>query len=64
MLENINSTKSLQQSELNDINRQIAVAESEIRKLPQEEQDLLKIQREYSISEKTYNLFLEKRSEA
>jgi len=64
LLENIASTKSLQQSELNDINRQINIAEGEIRKLPQEEQDLLKIQRQYNISEKTYNLFLEKRSEA
>src|SRR5690606_5617213 len=64
LLENIASTKGLQQTELNDINRQISIAEGEIRKLPQEEQDLLKIQRQYNISEKTYNLFLEKRSEA
>src|SRR5690606_23510048 len=64
LLENIASTKSLQQSELNDINRQINIAEGEIRKLPQEQQDLLKIQRQYSISERTYNMFLEKRGEA
>lgn len=52
LLENISSSKGIQQGELNDINRQIAQAESEIRKLPQEEQDLLKIQRKYSLSEK------------
>ena len=38
--------------------------ESEVQKLPQEEQDLLKIQRRYTISQSTYNMFLDKRSEA
>ncbi|MFV9484343.1 polysaccharide biosynthesis tyrosine autokinase, partial [Christiangramia sp. ASW11-125] len=64
LLENINSSKGLLRSELNDINRQMSLFEEEVKKLPQEEQDLLKIQRKYSISENTYNMFLEKRSEA
>ncbi|MDX1754376.1 MAG: GNVR domain-containing protein, partial [Salinimicrobium sediminis] len=64
LLENMASSQGLLRDELRDINRDIAMAEGEIRKLPQEEQDLLKIQRKYSISERTYNLFLEKRSEA
>ncbi|MDX1721032.1 MAG: GNVR domain-containing protein, partial [Salegentibacter mishustinae] len=64
LLENISSSKGLLQQEQQDINRQIAQLESEISKLPQEEQDLLKIQRRYSLNEKSYNMFLEKRSEA
>ena len=46
------------------MNGRIANAEKQIRELPKEEQDLLKIQRKYNISESTYNLFLEKRNEA
>ena len=64
LLENMDSSQRLLRKELQEINRDIAQAESEIRKLPQEQQDLLKIQRKYSISERTYNMFLEKRSEA
>ena len=64
LLENINSSKGLLKSELSDINYQMIRLEGEVKKLPQEEQDLLKIQRKYNISENTYNMFLEKRSEA
>src|SRR5690606_27796947 len=48
LMENMTSSQQLLRNELQDINRQIARAEGEIRKLPQEEQDLLKIQRKYS----------------
>ncbi len=64
LLENISSSKGLLKSELKEINYKINQFESEIKKLPQEEQDLLKIQRKYSISQNSYNMFLEKRSEA
>ncbi|MFV8279939.1 polysaccharide biosynthesis tyrosine autokinase, partial [Christiangramia marina] len=64
LLENINSSKGLLNSELRQIQTRIAQLENEVQKLPQEEQDLLKIQRKYSINERTYNMFLEKRSEA
>ena len=64
LLENIRSSKSLKNKEIADINRDIAQYESEIRKLPKEQQDLLKIERRYNLSQGTYNLFLSKRSEA
>lgn len=64
LLENIRSSNSLKQNELNSINRDIARYEGEIRKLPKEQQDLLNIERRYNLSQSTYNLFLEKRSEA
>ena len=64
LLENISSSRGLLNTELQDINRKISEAEAKIRKLPQEQQDLLQIQRKYSLSEKTYNMFLEKRGEA
>src|SRR5690554_5550132 len=64
LLENIRSSKSLKTQELSTINRDIGRYEGEIRKLPKEQQDLLKIERRYNLSQSTYNLFLSKRSEA
>ncbi len=64
LLENIRSSKSLKDQELTSINRDIGRNEGDIRKLPKEQQDLLKIERRYNLSEATYNLFLAKRSEA
>lgn len=64
LLENIRSSKSLKNQEINSINQDIARYESEIRKLPKDQQDLLKIERRYNLSQGTYNLFLAKRSEA
>ncbi|MFT7071034.1 polysaccharide biosynthesis tyrosine autokinase [Patiriisocius sp. Uisw_017] len=64
LFENIRSSQSLKELELSDINKDIAKYEGEIRKLPREQQELLKIERRYSISAGTYNVFLSKRSEA
>lgn len=64
LLENIRSSNSLKNKELNKIKQDIARYEGEIRKLPKEQQDLLNIERRYNLSQNTYNLFLEKRSEA
>ncbi|MBT0608971.1 polysaccharide biosynthesis tyrosine autokinase [Aequorivita echinoideorum] len=64
LLENIRSSKSLKTDDLNAINRDIGRYESEIRGLPKEQQDLLKIERRYNLSQGSYNLFLSKRSEA
>ncbi len=64
LLENIRSSKSLKNQELSTINGDIVRREGEIRKLPKEQQDLLKIERRYNLSQGTYNLFLAKRSEA
>jgi capsular exopolysaccharide synthesis family protein len=46
------------------VNGDIARYESDIRKLPKEQQALLKIERRYNLSQGAYNLFLAKRSEA
>lgn len=64
LLENIRSSRSLKGEEISSINRDIGQYESQIRKLPKEQQDLLNIERRYNLSEGTYNLFLAKRSEA
>lgn len=64
LLENINSSMVLKNKEINEINTEISKAESEIRRLPKEQQQLLSIQRRYDLSSQAYNLFLAKRSEA
>lgn len=64
LLENIISSKSLLNLELISINKDISKYEVEIKKLPKEQQDLLKIERRYNLSMGSYNLFLSKRSEA
>jgi capsular exopolysaccharide synthesis family protein len=64
LFENISSTKSLKNREINEINREISQAEIGIRKLPKEQQQLLGIQRRFDLSNQAYNLFLAKRSEA
>ncbi len=64
LLENITSSKEILKLDLTAFNREIVKYEFEIRKLPKEQQELLKIQRRYNLSEGSYNLFLAKRSEA
>ncbi len=64
LLENMTSSKSLKNREVNEINREIAELESSIRRLPKEQQQLLSIQRRFDLSNQSYNLFLSKRSEA
>lgn len=64
LLENILSTKALKNREISEINKEISQAETEIRKLPKEQQELLGIQRRFDLSNQAYNLFLAKRSEA
>ncbi|MDX1463653.1 MAG: sugar transporter, partial [Marinirhabdus sp.] len=56
LLENINSSKSLKRTELQSINNEIASLEAEMRKLPKEQQDLLKIERRFNLNERIYNL--------
>ncbi|MBK0370913.1 polysaccharide biosynthesis tyrosine autokinase [Flavobacterium agrisoli] len=62
--ENINSAKSSLQFDLNLINAKIGQAESTIKRLPDEQQELFKIKRKYNLSDNIYNTFLQKRSEA
>ena len=64
LLENILSSKGLKRQEQLKVNEDISRYERDIRKLPKEQQALLKIERRYSLSQGAYNLFLAKRSEA
>ena len=64
LLENITSAKSVIQNDLALVNSRISQTESTMRKLPQEQQDLLKITRAHDLTETIFNTFLEKRNEA
>ena len=64
LLENISSAKASIQHDLNLINKKIDLAESTIKKLPEQQQELVKINRKYDLNKNVYNSFLEKRSEA
>ncbi|MEO8234900.1 MAG: polysaccharide biosynthesis tyrosine autokinase [Flavobacterium sp.] len=64
LLENISSAKGAIQYDLNNVNKKIALAENSIRKLPEQQQELVKINRKYDLNKNVYNSFLEKRSEA
>ncbi|MEL1240083.1 polysaccharide biosynthesis tyrosine autokinase [Flavobacterium flavipallidum] len=64
LLENIASAKSSLQFDLGMINSKINQAEGNIRQLPEDQQELIKIQRKYDLSDNIYSTFLQKRSEA
>ena len=64
LLENINSSKGLKNQEVRTIINDIGYYEGQIKALPKEQQELLKIERRYNLSQGTYNLFLAKRNEA
>ena len=46
------------------MNSSLSRIESQFNKLPQDQQKLITIERQYSVSEQTYNVFLAKRGEA
>ncbi|KDN55337.1 polysaccharide biosynthesis tyrosine autokinase [Flavobacterium seoulense] len=64
LLENIASAKSALQFDLGLINSKINQVESNIKKLPDDQQELVKIKRKYDLSDNIYSTFLQKRSEA
>ncbi|MFT5892225.1 MAG: tyrosine-protein kinase Etk/Wzc, partial [Dokdonia sp.] len=64
LLENIKSSTSIIDGEITQINRNIIQAEAELRKYPEEEQELATIERKFTLSQGAYNLYLSKRSEA
>jgi succinoglycan biosynthesis transport protein ExoP len=64
LLENINSANSSLQYDLSLVNNKIAEIESNIKKLPEDKQEYLKIVRKFDLSDNIYNSFLQKRSEA
>jgi len=64
LLENIASSKSLINREIQTLNTDIYQLERELSSFPKEEQELANIKRKLSLSEAAYNLFQSKRSEA
>lgn len=64
LLENIKSSVSGLDRELNVVKNKIYKEQSQFNRLPKDQQNLVDIQRQYLLNEKTYNLFLSKRGEA
>ncbi|SFB20522.1 capsular exopolysaccharide family [Flavobacterium swingsii] len=64
LLENISSAKASIQYDLAVVNKKLGLAENTIKKLPGQQQELVKINRKYDLNKSVYNSFLEKRSEA
>lgn len=64
LFENIGTAKSSLQYDLAMINSKINEAESTIKSLPDDQQELIKIKRKYDLSDNIYSTFLQKRSEA
>ncbi|WP_281336382.1 polysaccharide biosynthesis tyrosine autokinase [Flavobacterium eburneipallidum] len=64
LLENIATAKTSLQYDMNLVNSKINEAESSIKKLPEDQQELIKIKRKYDLSDNIYSTFLQKRSEA
>ncbi|AWK03029.1 sugar transporter [Flavobacterium crocinum] len=62
--ENIVTAKSSLLYDLSLVNAKIGQAESTVRKLPVEQQELLKIKRKYDLNDNIYTEFLQKRNEA
>jgi succinoglycan biosynthesis transport protein ExoP len=64
LLENIATAKASLQYDLALVESKINQAESTIKQLPDDQQELIKIKRKYDLSDNIYNSFLQKRSEA
>ncbi|KAF2513518.1 polysaccharide biosynthesis tyrosine autokinase [Flavobacterium foetidum] len=64
LLENIASAKASLLGDLASVNAKMGLAESAVRRLPEEQQELLKIKRKYDLNDNIYTEFLQKRNEA
>jgi capsular exopolysaccharide synthesis family protein len=64
LLENIVTAKSSLDYDLAMVESKINQAESKIKSLPDDQQELIKIKRKYDLNDNIYNTFLQKRSEA
>jgi capsular exopolysaccharide synthesis family protein len=64
LLNNIESSKSALQIDLSLLSRNINNAESTIRQLPEQQQDLINFTRKFNLKDNIYTTFLEKRAEA
>ncbi|MBF4492921.1 polysaccharide biosynthesis tyrosine autokinase [Flavobacterium sp. MR2016-29] len=62
--ENIASAKASLLYDLSMVNAKIGQAESTVKRLPEEQQELLKIKRKYDLNDNIYTEFLQKRNEA
>ncbi len=64
LLETVRATKTTINYLINSINKNISKLEAELRDLPEDQQEFLKIQRKLDISIETYNIYQSKLSEA
>ncbi|MEN2415105.1 exopolysaccharide transport family protein [Flavobacterium mesophilum] len=64
LLENIISAKASLIYDLSLINAKIGEAENTAKRLPEDQQELLKIKRKYDLNDNIYTTFLQKRNEA
>jgi polysaccharide biosynthesis transport protein len=64
LMENIATAKTALQYDLAMVESKINEAESTIKQLPEDQQELIKIKRKYDLSDNIYSSFLQKRSEA
>ncbi|MBC7845828.1 MAG: polysaccharide biosynthesis tyrosine autokinase [Flavobacterium sp.] len=64
LLENIATAKAALQYDLAMVDSKISEVESTMKKLPEDQQELIKIKRKYDLSDNIYSTFLQKRSEA
>ncbi len=64
LLENIATAKTSLQYDMALVQSKINEAESTIKQLPEDQQELIKIKRKYDLSDNIYSTFLQKRSEA
>ncbi len=64
LLETLNQTKKIFSDQLNSLKGRMASLETTLSKLPKDQQDFLKIQRRFNLSEEEFNVFQTKRSEA
>ena len=64
LLETIDATRNTIRFQLRSINSNIFALENELSKLPEDQQQFLKIQRKMDISQEAYDVYLAKRSEA
>ena len=64
LLENIGTAKNSLEYDLAIVESKMNQTESKIKKLPDDQQQLIKIKRKYDLNDNIYNTFLQKRSEA
>ena len=64
LLETLKTTRALIQVNSNRIRKSIAIYESKLGRLPEDQQEFLRLQRQMELSQEAYNVYLAKRSEA